>query len=841
MSTEEEMTNEVVDASSPPDTHEGVVMNDSPANTTTTDNSDATNIPATKEEDTPSNDNNISNNNAPYTNDKELLGEPTTTIDGTPQPQPQIEEAPSSPIKQLINKFNQSQQSNNNNDSIQSSAPAVADVADKVEKEEDVENLTEDEYDQLDNDHDDAMDVVIEEEEIEEEIEEGIVKDAVVVEEEECETADNSIVHTVVQEEDTDLQDLDANNEDLTAGNNEEEEIKVAVAEVEDTEEVIKDDFVENTNVQEEAELSPLTQTDTETLVAAEGVEDSKTTEIMPVPMEMTSYTNGEAVVTNNTAAASSPVIIEEATPLARSSPTNDNENEIRSEFIRSIFIKRMQESSSNDQLEKQQQTNNGVNYCNGNNNIESQPPSPTEMHSAGSQSSEVWYDNNLDNDAQQQQHRCKKYKTVFGGFDKCLVVKIVLGLILVMGIVLGTRGNGSSDNNNVDENGNTSNLSELDSVNVDQETGETSVSSTTVSPVDTSISTTMTEDEEQISSPALTLLIPATEVPTSKPTLQPSSFQSTSPSLSVSPTYRPTPKPTLPPTNPFTFYSFIAEDFLRDERSNEASGAELSPDGTHLIVVSDNGKVFFLNLLDYKSGHCMVDLDKNDDIDDMTDFEGVAIDHNDWSPNNMQAYIVHEGSKDEEPYLFKIKYTYDATLGTCSIDVIDSTSLYWALPCLTDSNGIESLTWKEGTTNPAQFYAGLQDTGKLYEVSSDGTGNGRCHDGGLGIDDLSASSYDGRYLWSFYGETGKIVVIDPERNDCTLATYDMPSEYDKEGLTIDKEHGLAYVAVDETGGNNPSLVAVHNFTYPTNLETATCIKSGSSMRVCPALCKEPI
>ena len=65
-----------------------------------------------------------------------------------------------------------------------------------------------------------------------------------------------------------------------------------------------------------------------------------------------------------------------------------------------------------------------------------------------------------------------------------------------------------------------------------------------------------------------------------------------------------------------------------------------------------------------------------------------------------------------------------------------------------------------------------------------------------------------------------------------------MPSEYDKEGLTLDKERGLAYVAVDETGGNNPSLVAVHNFTYPANLETATCIKSGSSMRVCPALCK---
>jgi len=384
---EKEMTNKVVDASSPPDT-QGAVMNDSPANTTTdnttTDNSDATDISATEEEDSPSNDDAPSNN---QTNDKEV-GEPTLA-DGTPQPQPQIEEAPPSPIKQLINKFNQSQQSNNNNNDSTQSAAAVADVADEVGEEEDVENLTEDEYDQLDNDNDIAMDVVIEEEvedeEIEEEIEEeGIAKDQVV----EGETDNSIAVQTAaVQNEVVDLQDLDANNEDLTAANNEEEEIKVAVAEVEDTEEVIKDDFVENTNVQEEAELSPLTQADIETLVAAEEVDDSKTTEIMPVPMEMTSYADDEEAAVNTAAANSSPVIIEEATPLSNS-PTKDNENEItRSEFIRSIFIKRMQESSSNDQLEKQQ-TNNGVNYCNGNNNIESQPPSPTEMYSAGSQQS---------------------------------------------------------------------------------------------------------------------------------------------------------------------------------------------------------------------------------------------------------------------------------------------------------------------------------------------------------------------------------------------------------------------------------------------------------------------
>ena len=48
---EEEMTNEVVDVSSPPDTQEGVVMNDntSPTANTTTDNSDAKEIAATKE------------------------------------------------------------------------------------------------------------------------------------------------------------------------------------------------------------------------------------------------------------------------------------------------------------------------------------------------------------------------------------------------------------------------------------------------------------------------------------------------------------------------------------------------------------------------------------------------------------------------------------------------------------------------------------------------------------------------------------------------------------------------------------------------------------------------
>ena len=60
-------------------------------------------------------------------------------------------------------------------------------------------------------------------------------------------------------------------------------------------------------------------------------------------------------------------------------------------------------------------------------------------------------------------------------------------------------------------------------------------------------------------------------------------------------------------------------------------------PDRSHLIVVSDNGKIFFLNLLDYNSGHCT--WENNKMFNDNTDFEDVAIVDTEWSRNNKIAY----------------------------------------------------------------------------------------------------------------------------------------------------------------------------------------------------------
>lgn len=224
---------------------------------------------------------------------------------------------------------------------------------------------------------------------------------------------------------------------------------------------------------------------------------------------------------------------------------------------------------------------------------------------------------------------------------------------------------------------------------------------------------------------------------------------------------------------------------------------------------------------MDYSRGHCGVDLGNNPDIRKRLDFEGVAIDRTIWSPDNMQAYIVYEGSSEDEPLLFKIRYTYDSSVGSCSVAVGDTVSLFHALPCLPGSNGIESLTWKETNRNGvATFFVGVQDTGKVYEVTSEGKSNGgRCYDRGLGMTDLSASSYDGKYLWSFYGERGELTVIDPSRENCQLPVYDVFSPtWDKEGIVIDFQRGNMYVAVDE-GEDDPSFVAVYNFTYPTNLE----------------------
>ena len=215
----------------------------------------------------------------------------------------------------------------------------------------------------------------------------------------------------------------------------------------------------------------------------------------------------------------------------------------------------------------------------------------------------------------------------------------------------------------------------------------------------------------------------------TSKPTLRPTTKQPTPlPTIRITPqpsprrptgnpTPRPTPQPTIKP--PISFKSFIGSQFFNDERSNEASGLALAPDKTHLIVVSDNGKIFFLNLLDYNSGHCVWEDD--DVFNDNTDFEGVAIVNTEWSQNDKIAYLVHEGSDDDRPYLYKIRYTYNPNLGSCSVELVESHSLRGAL-CLTTSDGIESLTWKVGTSNPAVFYVGVEDTGRIMKSHQTGT-----------------------------------------------------------------------------------------------------------------------
>lgn len=75
-------------------------------------------------------------------------------------------------------------------------------------------------------------------------------------------------------------------------------------------------------------------------------------------------------------------------------------------------------------------------------------------------------------------------------------------------------------------------------------------------------------------------------------------------------------------------------------------------------------------------------------------------------------------------------------------MEVIESHSLRGALPCLPTSDGIESLTWKVGTSNPAVFYVGLEDTRRVYEITSSGESNGTvCFDGGIGKDGIASIS----------------------------------------------------------------------------------------------------
>ena len=94
-----------------------------------------------------------------------------------------------------------------------------------------------------------------------------------------------------------------------------------------------------------------------------------------------------------------------------------------------------------------------------------------------------------------------------------------------------------------------------------------------------------------------------------------------------------------------FSFFSLVAKDFLSNNPlTAEASGADVSPDadGMHLVVCSDTGTLMFLNLEDYNTGHCVVDLKSNIAIGGNDDFEGVTIDRTSWTPGNKFIYLLY-------------------------------------------------------------------------------------------------------------------------------------------------------------------------------------------------------
>ena len=258
---------------------------------------------------------------------------------------------------------------------------------------------------------------------------------------------------------------------------------------------------------------------------------------------------------------------------------------------------------------------------------------------------------------------------------------------------------------------------------------------------------------------------------------------------------------------NPFTFYGLIGDTPFLNENP-EASGLALAPDSTHLAGVTDSGRIFFLNLDDYTSGHCSVDVTAGNNIITPNNFEGIAIDTTEWSSTgDKYAYLIHEGSSTTEPYLHKIKYTYDSSNGSCSVTLVKSTTLFGALPCFDTSNGIESLSYKETINGVAVFSTGVQDAGLMYEITSEGKSNGGCgYDNGLG--GISGEIYDnyGR-IWSIDSKQDQIAVIDPSQDGCTLAIYDIPVEsnnfpgdttfpLDKEGLSFDFTNGLLIIGL---------------------------------------------
>jgi len=128
---------------------------------------------------------------------------------------------------------------------------------------------------------------------------------------------------------------------------------------------------------------------------------------------------------------------------------------------------------------------------------------------------------------------------------------------------------------------------------------------------------------------------------------------------------------------SPFTFYDLIGDALFLNENP-EASGLALAPDSTHLAGVTDSGRIFFINLDDYTSGHCSVDVTAGNNVITPNKFEGIAIDTTEWSSTgDRYAYLIHEGSSTAEPYLHKIKYTYDSSNGSCSVTLVKSTT-YW-------------------------------------------------------------------------------------------------------------------------------------------------------------------
>mmetsp|Transcript_28151 Transcript_28151/g.59448 ORF Transcript_28151/g.59448 Transcript_28151/m.59448 type:complete len:430 (-) Transcript_28151:189-1478(-) len=296
--------------------------------------------------------------------------------------------------------------------------------------------------------------------------------------------------------------------------------------------------------------------------------------------------------------------------------------------------------------------------------------------------------------------------------------------------------------------------------------------------------------------------------------------------------------------SSPITFKTFIGWSFFDDDHSIEASGLVVAPDASHLVGVSDDGRIFFLNLENYNEGHCMVDLSDGDntnganiDISGRRDFEGITIDPSTWTTGNKHVYILHEGSSKSSPYLFKISYEYDNTNGNCYARVVEEVSLLNSIPCLEGSNGIESLGLKTPSSDDqsAVFFVGIQDTGMVYEITSEGLPNGGngltpCYnargDGGDGGDgqftDVSATAYDGTYLWVILNDGDTIAIIDPIQS-CTLAIYDGTILPNDEGLTIDIENMLVYVASDGQG-DGPSSVAVYDLEYPNDL--GSCLES---------------